>query len=126
MAIEAIYCTNNGGDCLQRLKACRMQVEKSRQPTGETHTFEPRPRPAVWREASAVKPVGRRCWSLRLLRCVSARWGEGGAYESESSPRQEGVGRLHNFSVQQMPAKPRKLRRTEIRTLDQASIEEGV
>ena len=29
-------------------------------PAGETHTFEPRPRPATWTVAVAVKPAGRR------------------------------------------------------------------
>lgn len=44
-----------------------MHVEKSRQPTGETQTLEPRPRPAVCSDASAVKPVGRASSSLWFL-----------------------------------------------------------
>lgn len=34
------------------------QVENIREPGGDTHTFEPRPRPDVWIVAVAVKPGG--------------------------------------------------------------------
>lgn len=33
-----------------------MTVEKMSDPAGETHTLEPRPRPATWIVAVAVKP----------------------------------------------------------------------
>ena len=39
---------------------CRMQVENIREPAGDTQTFDPRPRPATWTVAVAVKPEGRR------------------------------------------------------------------
>lgn len=38
----------------------RTMVEKIRQPAGDTQTLSPRPRPATWTVAVAVKPVGRR------------------------------------------------------------------
>lgn len=34
----------------------RMTVEKMSDPAGDTHTFDPRPRPATWIVAVAVKP----------------------------------------------------------------------
>lgn len=38
----------------------RTIVENIRQPAGDTQTLSPRPRPATWTVAVAVKPAGRR------------------------------------------------------------------
>lgn len=38
----------------------RMTVEKISDPAGDTHTLDPRPRPATWIVALAVKPWGSR------------------------------------------------------------------
>ena len=50
-----------------------MQVENIRDPAGDTQTFEPRPRPATWTVAEAVKPVGRWRSSCVFLFTVGQR-----------------------------------------------------
>lgn len=42
-------------------------VESIRDPAGDIQTFDPRPRPATWTVAVAVKPFGRRERSLVFL-----------------------------------------------------------
>ena len=44
-----------------------MHVENMSDPAGDTHTFEPRPRPATCTVAEAVKPVGSLCKSWTFL-----------------------------------------------------------
>jgi len=75
MARAARYCTKTMGALLVNSMGCRMQVENIIDPAGETQTLEPRPRPATWTVAEAVKPVGRwRSSLVFLLRFVSERF----------------------------------------------------
>lgn len=46
-------------------------MENIREPAGETQTLVPRPRPATWTLAEAVKPLGRRRSSWVFLLMVS-------------------------------------------------------
>lgn len=48
----------------------RMTVEKMSDPAGDTHTLLPRPRPATWMVAVAVKPWGSRRSSWVFLRFI--------------------------------------------------------
>ena len=48
----------------------RITVEKMRDPAGDTHTLEPRPRPATWIVAVAVKPWGSRRSSWVFLHSI--------------------------------------------------------
>ena len=47
MAIAARYCMKTTGAVVLRSIECFMHVEKIKQPAGDTHTLEPRPRPAT-------------------------------------------------------------------------------
>ena len=53
-----------------------MQVENTSAPIGDTQTLDPRPRPATWSVATAVKPLGRRCRSSKFL-IISVRYNLG-------------------------------------------------
>jgi len=72
--------------------SCRTTRENIREPAGETHTFVPRPRPATWTVAEAVKPVGRRRRICVFLSTVSA-------VHTKHQPRKRGgKGRVDYFS----------------------------
>ena len=58
MAIAARYWMKTTGAVLLSSIGCFMVVEKIRQPGGDTHTFEPLPRPAIWVVAVQVNPGG--------------------------------------------------------------------
>lgn len=55
-----MYWRKPTGACFSRETGWRTIVEKMRQPAGDIQTLLPRPRPATWTVAVAVKPVGRR------------------------------------------------------------------
>ena len=59
-ARAAMYWRNTTGAWVSSETGWRTMVEKIRQPAGDTQTLSPRPRPATWIVAVAVKPVGRR------------------------------------------------------------------
>lgn len=50
---------NTTGDECEIAIGCQITVLNMSEPGGETQTFEPRPRPDIWVDAVAVKPVGR-------------------------------------------------------------------
>ncbi len=60
IANAAIYCRKTTGAWVVKDIGWRTRVENMSDPAGETHTLEPRPRPATWMVAVAVKPAGRR------------------------------------------------------------------
>lgn len=68
------------GACVSNETGWRITVEKMRDPAGDTHTLEPRPRPATWVVAVAVKPWGSRRRSWVFL------------YSSEISYHRENIG----------------------------------
>jgi hypothetical protein len=53
--------------------ACFKHTENTKDPAGETQTLEPRPRPATWVVAVAVKPAGRFESNFAFLLLVSMR-----------------------------------------------------
>ena len=59
MAKPIRYCMNTTGAVSAWAKETRRTVLNISEPGGETQTFEPRPRPATWVVAVAVKPLGR-------------------------------------------------------------------
>jgi hypothetical protein len=59
------------GAVLLNSMGCFIQTEKTSDPAGETHTFEPRPRPATCVVAVHVNPVGRWARSFAFLLSVS-------------------------------------------------------
>ena len=63
-----------GADCVSMI-GCRNTVLNMRAPGGATQTLEPRPRPAIWVVAVAVKPGGRCLRSLGFLGEVSGYGG---------------------------------------------------
>lgn len=67
-ASAAMYCKNTTGARAIISAGWRMQVENISCPAGETHTFDPRPRPATWTVAVAVNPLGnlRSSWVFLL------------------------------------------------------------
>lgn len=66
-AIAAKYWINTtGADCIFS-SGWRSTVENISAPAGDTQTFDPRPRPATWVVALAVKPLGSLRSSLGFL-----------------------------------------------------------
>lgn len=69
MARAVRYWTNTTGACWVSFMGCFITVLNIREPGGETQTLEPRPRPAIWVVAVAVKPVSR-CFRRKGFLCV--------------------------------------------------------
>jgi hypothetical protein len=73
-----------------------MQTDQTKDPAGETQTFEPRPRPATCVVAVNVKPVGMLESNLVFLRMVNFWPAE---KERENSLLEHRVRAGHNFSI---------------------------
>lgn len=54
---ERYWRKTTGADCIFST-GCRTTVENIKAPAGETHTLDPRPRPATCAVAVAVNPCG--------------------------------------------------------------------
>jgi hypothetical protein len=70
--MAARYWTNTTGAVLESERGWLRHVDKIRDPAGDTQTLDPRPRPATWTVAVAVKPFGSRERSLVFLNKRSA------------------------------------------------------
>lgn len=75
---------------------CFMQTDQTKDPAGETQTFDPRPRPATCVVAVSVKPVGRLESNLIFLSRVNF-WPS--MEERGHSLLEHRVRAGHNFSV---------------------------
>jgi hypothetical protein len=71
--MAAKYWMNTTGAVFILSIGWRIMVDNMRAPAGETHMLDPRPRPATWTVAVAVKPVGNLRSNCVFLLCSLVR-----------------------------------------------------
>lgn len=70
--MAARYWRKMTGALVMMETGCLTTMENIRDPGGETQTFDPRPRPATWMAATAVRPLGSLESSFGFLTNMSA------------------------------------------------------